>query len=321
MVGGKHERTRALDGVFGKGLDDGRLVLLSVDELVVQDLDARVVASELSDLVGNGRGVGKRGNGLSNVAKAESHVLGVATAELSLALLTENNKLKRVGVGRELSADETRKTRVDTTTESLVGRADNQKSLALALENLGLGLLKDLVGRLSVRAGRGHGTLSAGELGRGNNLHRLGDLLNVANRLETALDFTESCKVGGIGDLRSIVITTNQYNVLLAHRKGVEGKAVSACTGVPEGGNTSRSGGTNDARQHGQSGYESGEMDEEGGSEMATASVQSFLLSLCVAHCRDRQASVSHPRQDPPDRSCLHSRATSRAKEGTNESS
>jgi len=90
---------------------------------------------------------------------------------------------------------------VDTTTETLVGRADNQKSLALSLDGLGLGLVEDLLGSLAVGAGRGHGTLGAGELGRGDNLHGLGDLLNVANRLETTLDFTESGEVGGIGNL------------------------------------------------------------------------------------------------------------------------
>jgi len=44
--------------------------------------------------------------------------------------------------------------------------------------------------------------LGAGELGRGDNLHRLCDFFNVADRLETAFDFTESGIVGRVGDDR-----------------------------------------------------------------------------------------------------------------------
>lgn len=196
----RKQRTGSLDGILGESLDDGGLVLLGVQELVVQDLDARVVSGELGDLVGDGRRVGEGGDILSDVGEAEGHVLGVASAELGLALLTQDDELEALGVGAELSADETRKTRVDTTTETLVGRADDQEGLALGLDRLGVGLLEDLVGSLAVGAGLGHGLLGAGELGRGDNLHGLGDLLNVANRLETALDFTESGKGGGIGD-------------------------------------------------------------------------------------------------------------------------
>jgi hypothetical protein len=47
----------------------------------------------------------------------------------------------------------------------------------------------------AVDAGVLHGALGTVELGRGNDLHRLGDLLNVANRLQLALDLTE-CREG-----------------------------------------------------------------------------------------------------------------------------
>lgn len=79
-----------------------------------------------------------------------------------------------------------------TTAKALVGRADYQEGLLLlALEGLGLGLGVDLLGGLAVVLGVGHGALGAGQLGRGDNLHGLGDLLNVSDGLETALDFTE----------------------------------------------------------------------------------------------------------------------------------
>ena len=54
----------------------------------------------------------------------------------------------------------------------------------------------------SVGDGLVHGPLGAGELGGGDNLHGLGDLLDVADGLETALDLTESGIVGGLSDER-----------------------------------------------------------------------------------------------------------------------
>jgi hypothetical protein len=53
---------------------------------------------------------------------------------------------------------------------------------------------------LSVDNGLVHGLLGAGELGGGDDLHGLGDLLDVANGLEAALDLTESGIVGGLCD-------------------------------------------------------------------------------------------------------------------------
>jgi len=50
----------------------------------------------------------------------------------------------------------------------------------------------------SERTGRGvavdtgvlHGTLRLGDLGRGNHLHRLGDLSNVLDRVQAKLDYS-----------------------------------------------------------------------------------------------------------------------------------
>lgn len=232
------KRTRSLDGVLGEGLNNGRLVLLGVYELVEEDLDARVGAGKLGDLVGNGGRIGEGRDVLSDTSEAEGHVLGVGSAELGLALLTEDGEVEGLRVGAVLSANVTRKTRVDTTTETLVGRADNQKGLALSLDGLGLSLVKDLLGSLSVGTGRGHGTLGAGELGRGDNLHGLGDLLNVANRLETTLDFTESGEVGGIGSLgptKAQRISTMTMGCARSRTGGFEGKAVSTVVGKVEG--------------------------------------------------------------------------------------
>ena len=89
-------------------------------------------------------------------------------------------------------------TGVDTTAKTLVGAGDDEQSL-LVLEGLGLGLLENGVGGLTVGARLIHGLLSAGKTGRSDDLHSVGDLFNVLNGLETALDFTQSREVGGIG--------------------------------------------------------------------------------------------------------------------------
>jgi hypothetical protein len=192
-------RTRLGDSLLGVGLLDGSLVASGVDELVVHDLDGGVVGREGGNLVGNGSGIGEGRDVLANTSEAENEVLGVGTAQLRLALLTENGKI-RVRVREEHGPDLPRHTRVDTTAEALVGAADdNQCLLLLVGDGLGLGALEDGVGGLAVCAGGGHGLLGAGELGRGDNLHGLGDLLDVANRLETALDFTESGIAGSVG--------------------------------------------------------------------------------------------------------------------------
>lgn len=89
---------------------------------------------------------------------------------------------------------------MNTTAETLVRAADNDEVLlALALNWLGLGTLENLVGGLTVLAGLKHGPLGAGKLGGGDDLHGLGNLLDVADRLETALNFTKGGIAGGIG--------------------------------------------------------------------------------------------------------------------------
>ena len=118
---------------------------------------------------------------------------------MRLALLANDGEV-RVGDLEQHLPDLPGHAGVDTTTEALVGAAhDDERLLALALHWLGLGAVEDGVGRLSVCAGLPHGLLGAGELGGGDDLHRLGDLLDVADRLEAALDLTERGIAGGIG--------------------------------------------------------------------------------------------------------------------------
>lgn len=187
--------TRLGDGLLGESLNDGGFVALSVDEAVVDNLDGGVLGGEHGDAVGNGGSVDEGGNVLANTSEVEDEVLAVGTGQLGLALLAQNGELC-LGVLRQHLPDGPGHTRVDTTAETLVGAAHHdQRLLALALYRLGLGLLENGVGGLSVGTRVGHGPLGAGELGGGDNLHGLCDFLNVLDRLETALDLAQ----GGVG--------------------------------------------------------------------------------------------------------------------------
>lgn len=93
---------------------------------------------------------------------------------------------------------------MDTTAETFVGATDNDELFlgVGVLGDFGLGFVEDLVGGLAVGAGFGHGALGAGQLGRGHDLHCLGDLFDVADGFEAALDLAEGGIGGGVGDGR-----------------------------------------------------------------------------------------------------------------------
>ena len=187
------------DGLLGKCLKSGRLVAGGVDELVVQDLDLRVVAREGEDLLGNSLGLLEGRHVLPNAGEADLDVLAVRPAELRLGLLANNDEVVLVGLLGSHAADRAAETGVNTTAETLVGGADDEQRLLLALGSLGLRSLVDLVRGLTVRAGLGHGLLGAGELRRGDDLHRLGDLLDVLDGLQAALDLAKGGIAGGAG--------------------------------------------------------------------------------------------------------------------------
>lgn len=165
--------------------------------MVVQDLDTGILARQQGDLISNRLGIGEGRNVLADVAEAHEDVLGVSTGQLSLGLLTENHDVG-VRVLLKETAGSLGQTRVDTTTETLVGAGDNEQSL-LVLEGLGFGVLENGVGGLTVDTRLVHSLLGASKTGRGNDLHGVCDLLDVLDRLQTALDFTQSREVGGVG--------------------------------------------------------------------------------------------------------------------------
>ena len=86
-----------------------------------------------------------------------------------------------------------------TTAETLVGAGDNVKGLLVSFFGLRFGRLEDGVRSSSVDTRVLHSLLSTTQTGGSDDLHGVGDFLDVTDGLETALDFTESSEVGGIG--------------------------------------------------------------------------------------------------------------------------
>lgn len=186
------------NGLLGKCLNEGGLVGGGVDELVVQDLDLGVLGGQVNDLVGDGLSIGKGRNVLANTGEAELDVLGVGSLQLSLALLTNEDQVEVLALGKK-ATNRTGHSGVNTTAETLVGGAhDDEGLLLVGLGGGGLGGLEDLVGGLSVLAGVVHAAGGTGELGGGDNLHGVCDLLDVSDGLQTSLDLTES-RIGGGG--------------------------------------------------------------------------------------------------------------------------
>jgi hypothetical protein len=196
MLAGSSRRTGGEEGLLGKCRNGGRLIAGGVDELVVDNFNLAVITRELNNLVGDGLSIGKGGNVLADAGEVENDVLGVGSGQLGPALLAKDHEVE-VGIRESLATNIAGKTRVNTAAETLVGAADDDELLlALGLGGLRLGRRVHLVASLAVLARLGHAALGACELGRGHNLHRLGDLLDVANRLEAALNFTEGREVG-----------------------------------------------------------------------------------------------------------------------------
>lgn len=203
--------TRVGNRLLRESLDLSRLVALGVDEPVVQNLDGSVLGREEGDLVCDGLGIGKGWDVLADTGEVENDVLGVRSAELGLALLADDDEFE-LRLGLEESSGRSRQAGVDTTTETFIGAADDEQLLlALGLQRLGLRLFEDGVRGLAVSAGIGHRSLGAGELGRSHNLHRLGDLFDVLNRLQAALDFTKGRISRGIlrNDDRGPILMNN----------------------------------------------------------------------------------------------------------------
>lgn len=184
--------TRVLEGLLRESRDSIWLVRDGRPEGVVDDLNIVVLSIQLSDLVGDSLSLHEGRNVLSNIAEAQLDVLSAGPRKLSLDLLSQNHNINIRVLGKPPPGS-FGQLRVNTTAKTLIGGGDNEEGLA-GLEGLGLGLFENGVGVLTIGTGVTHCLLSTGKLGRGNNLHGSGNLLDVLDGLETALNFSE----GGI---------------------------------------------------------------------------------------------------------------------------
>lgn len=199
-LSGRSKLTRSLDSLLRESIDGISLVCGCVDESVVDDLDLGVLVGQGNDLVGDGGGLGEGGDGFAGAGEGEADVLGSGTRQLGLALLADDDQVVGVGLLGIEAANVAGQTGVNAAAEALVGGADNQQGLLVgALEGLGLSLVEDLVGGGAVDLGVGHGALGAGQLGGGDDLHGLCDLLDVADGLEAGLDLAQGGIAGGGG--------------------------------------------------------------------------------------------------------------------------
>lgn len=190
-----------LNGLGGEGLLHDGLERDTGKDLVVDNLDVVVLAVQSENLVGNVGSLLESRSLLTGSTERKSQLVGVGSAELGLDLLTDSNNvnqlLARLKV-EQLSSNGSSELGVDGATETLVGGDNNPQTLLGVLSGSGLGVLKDLLGGLVVELGGGHGSLGLSELGGGDNLHGVGDLLNVLNGLESHLDFSKSGVVSGL---------------------------------------------------------------------------------------------------------------------------
>ena len=189
------------NSLLGVGLDDGGLVAGGVDELVVDNLDVGVVGLEAEDLVGDGLGVGEGGDVFADAGEGQDDVAGVGAAQLGAGLLADQNEVGGgLARGEGGAAHEAGQAGVNTAAEALVGAADDVEGLlALGLEGLRLGVLEDLAAGLAVLPRGIHGALRAGQLGGGDDLHRVRNLPDVLDGLETVINFSQGGVGGGIG--------------------------------------------------------------------------------------------------------------------------
>lgn len=194
--------TRCLYGFLRECLHGHWLITLRVEKFVVHYFYVLVIIRQQADLIRNRLRIRERGDILPDVRKAHLDVLRVAPRKLGFALLTQHNDVEIASLLCQEPPRCACHARVDATTEPLVGAANHEQRLlvfgVLALGGaLGrLGLVEDRVGSFTVGTGLDHGALGAGELGRGHDLHGLGDLFDVADGLEAAFDFAEGGLLG-----------------------------------------------------------------------------------------------------------------------------
>lgn len=173
------------------------VIRLRIDELIVQDLDILVIGREERNAVGNCLSVGKSRDIAADTREGQDELLRVASAQLCLALLSQNNDVVITRLVIHHFSRSTSETAVHASAKTFVGAGNNEKSFLVAVFSwLGLGLVEDLLRCFAVLLRLLHGLLSLGELGAGHNLHRLCDFGDVLDGLQAAFNFAEGGIVG-----------------------------------------------------------------------------------------------------------------------------
>lgn len=182
---------RRLKSLSGEDRKESGLERNTGKELVVKDFNGVILSTERDDLVGNGSSFNEGRSLLTDRSKRSNNVIGVRTRNLGLDLVTNGNDFS-VGVLGKTVTSSTSKLRVDGTAKTLIGGHGNDELLGSFGGNSSLGIVVDLLVGRAIDTGDSHTTLGLVESGRSNNLHGVGDLLNVLDRLETSLNFTKS---------------------------------------------------------------------------------------------------------------------------------
>lgn len=155
-----------------------------IDKLVVQDLDGLVLRREEGDLICDGLGIGEGRYLPADVGEGEDNLLGSTPRQLRLALLAQDAEIVVARFLLHQASRCARETGVHAPAQPFVGTGDDEEGLDVAFfRRLGLGLLEKLLRCFAVLFRRVHCSLGFGEFGAGDDLHRLGDLGDVLDRL------------------------------------------------------------------------------------------------------------------------------------------
>ncbi len=82
------------DGLLGVSFDGCGLITGGVDELVVEDLHARIIRRQQGDLIGNGLRVRESRHILADAGEAQHDVLAVRSGQLCLRLFPNHHDVR-----------------------------------------------------------------------------------------------------------------------------------------------------------------------------------------------------------------------------------
>lgn len=189
VPGGALDSLGAVDGLHGWLEGQGRHWVVEEDG----DLGVALGVYLLQNLGSNQRGLVESGGVLADTVERELNAVRVGSQQLHLDLVADGDDVG-VRVLGHLASHGLRELGVDGPAQALVGSDGNGQLLGLLGARSDLARLGDVVelavGGVDHLRG-GLGLLRLGQTRRGNDLHRLSDLLDVFDRLETQLDLLQ----------------------------------------------------------------------------------------------------------------------------------